>query len=75
MSRSDVVVNGLYQVPASLEGQQLFSQLPNQPVCRIFTEELVWFVLDQGRYLCMASQVKALSIITPKYLMWSFRSK
>lgn len=40
---------------ASPEVQQLFRQLPSQPVCRIITEELVWSFLDQGRCLCVVS--------------------
>ena len=34
---------------------QLFRQLPSQPVCLIFIEELVRSVLDQRRHLCVVS--------------------
>ena len=51
MSGSDLVVNGLWQISASLQGKQLFGQLVGQTICRIFVEELVRSVLNKRRHL------------------------
>ena len=50
MSGSDLVVNGLWYVSASLQDKQLFGQLAGQTICRIFVEELVRSVLNKRRH-------------------------
>ena len=69
MSGSDLVVNGLWQIFASLQGKQLFRQLAGQTICRIFVGELLRSVLNKRRHLSSVG-VGTLDYVSAPFVCW-----